>query len=115
VFDLAFPDPIVGDGQIARRFVALHRDAEREASTLEREDELLSFLEDLAAASPGRRRHTRREARNAPGVRRASDHLRGEVARNVTSMSSPSSSAPASTYSFASSRTRSACHPTASR
>lgn len=84
VFDIGFPDPIVGDAHLARRFIGLHRDMARGASTLERQSRLLSFLEDLAVVSPAGHRRTRRAARDDPAVRRALDHLRSETTRNVS-------------------------------
>jgi AraC-like DNA-binding protein len=83
-FDIDFPEPKVGDVTLARRFVALHRAMMRPASTLERQSGLMVFLQDVGAASPSVQGRTRRIARNDPAVRRAWEHLRGNVARNVS-------------------------------
>jgi AraC-like DNA-binding protein len=83
-FDIDFPEPRVGDDRLAQRFVALHQAMERPASMLERQSGLMAFLQDLAAASPPANRRTRRLTRDDPAVRRALEHLRGDVTRNVS-------------------------------
>jgi AraC-like DNA-binding protein len=83
-FDIDFPEPQVGDDRLARRFVALHRAMGRSASTLERQSELMAFLQDLATTSPAVGERTRRAARDDPAMHRAWEHLRGNVTRNVS-------------------------------
>jgi AraC-like DNA-binding protein len=83
-FDAGFPDPTVGEEALARRFVALHRDMERGASTLERQSALLCFLDDLAALSPASSRRTRRATRDDPAIRLALNHLRSDTSANVS-------------------------------
>jgi len=82
--NLDFPDPKVGDQRLAARFVALHHLMECSASALEQQSALHAFLQDLADVSPSRHARARRIARETPAIRRACDHLRGEVTRNVT-------------------------------
>jgi AraC-like DNA-binding protein len=84
LFDSGFANPIVGDGQLARRFVAVHRDMARGASTLERQSALVSFLDEVAAAGSAAHRRVRRVTRDDPAVRHALDHLRAEPTRNVS-------------------------------
>lgn len=53
----SFPQVIIPDPELARRFVALHRDAAETATPLERESRLLLLLEDLVRRhSPGPQR-----------------------------------------------------------
>jgi AraC-like DNA-binding protein len=84
LFDAGFDDPLVGDGQLASRFAAVHRDMARGASTLERQSQLVAFLDDVAAAGPAANRRTRRVTRDDPAVRRALDRLRGDPTRNIS-------------------------------
>jgi AraC-like DNA-binding protein len=90
VSSLTFPAPVIGDGAIARRFLALHRGMERDAWALERQSAVLLFLIALAGWSPDAARATddgqrgTRATRADPGVRRALEFLRDEVTRNVT-------------------------------
>jgi AraC-like DNA-binding protein len=83
-FDVGFGDPMIGDQALARRFVGLHQDMERGASTLERQSKLLSFLDDLSAASPTAHRHTRLASRDDPVVRCALNYLRSDITTNVS-------------------------------
>jgi AraC-like DNA-binding protein len=83
-FDLAISDPVIDDPSAARRFLALHRDMERPASTLERQSALTSFLDDLVARSPADHRRRRRAARHDAPLRRAVEHLRSDVTRNIS-------------------------------
>ena len=84
VFDLVFPDVVIDNPHAARRFSALHHDMTRPASTLERQSALTSFLDDLAAHSPAEDRRRIRTARHDPAVRRALDHMRADITRNVS-------------------------------
>ena len=81
---LAFPDPVIGGGRLARRFLALHHGTEYPASALERQSAALSFLADLAACSPDTGRRTSRVARDDPAIRAAVDYLHDKVTRNIT-------------------------------
>jgi AraC-like DNA-binding protein len=81
---LAFPNPVVVDSSLARRFLALHRGMERQASVLERQSEVLSFLAGLALWSPEAKARTPHVARNDPAVRAAKEYLCDEVTRNVS-------------------------------
>lgn len=81
---LAFPDPVTGDGRLARRFLALHRSMERQASALEQQSAVLSFLVGLAARSPDARPRTSPAAREDPAVRAAVEYLHDELTRNIT-------------------------------
>lgn len=90
ISNLAFPDPVIEDGALARRFLALHRGMERDVPALERQSAVLLFLTALAAWSPDAARaadagpRVTGSPRAEPGVRRALDYLRDEVTRNVT-------------------------------
>ena len=81
---LAFPAPVIGDGLLAQRFIALHRGTEREASALERQCAVLSFLAQLAASSPDAKHHPARVRRADPAVRTAVEYLRDDITRNVS-------------------------------
>jgi AraC-like DNA-binding protein len=80
--DVAFPDPVVGDVALTRRFLALHHASSRPASDLERQTMLHLFLADLAVASAASRQA--RLIRDNPAVRRAVDHLRSTLSLNVS-------------------------------
>ncbi|MEN3272778.1 MAG: hypothetical protein V7636_1539 [Actinomycetota bacterium] len=84
VLDLCFSDAVIDDQSLAGRFSALHQQMTHPASTLERQSALTSFLDDLAASSPADERRVRRAARHDPSVRRAVEHLRDDVTRNVS-------------------------------
>jgi AraC-like DNA-binding protein len=79
---LRFPDPVIGDGLLARRFLALHHCMECPASALERQGAAWSFLSDLAACSPDSRPRT--AARADPEVRAAVQYIHDEITRNIT-------------------------------
>jgi AraC-like DNA-binding protein len=81
---LTFPHPVIGDGALARRFLALHHGTERSASALERQSAVLSFLADLAPYSPNARACTSKAGRDDPVVRAALEYLHDEMTRNVT-------------------------------
>jgi AraC-like DNA-binding protein len=81
--DLDFPDPIVGDPRLASRFLALHQSMEDSASTLERQSEVVSFLQDVRASSPSGE-HPTRVVRDDPAVQRACECLRADITRNVS-------------------------------
>lgn len=80
--DLAFPNPVVRDGRLARHFVGLQR-ALRSGDQLEREVELVEFLDDLASHSPASR-HQTTEPADEPALRRACDYLGDNLTRNVS-------------------------------
>jgi AraC-like DNA-binding protein len=82
--DLDFPDPEVGDRRLAACFVALHHLVQSSASALEQQSRLYAFLQDLADLSPAGDARARPMARDTPAIRRACDHLRADVAKNVT-------------------------------
>jgi AraC-like DNA-binding protein len=81
---LSFPDPVIGGGRLARRFLALHRGTEYPASALERQSAALSFLADLAACSPDAGPRISGVARDDPAVRAALEYLHDMVTRNIT-------------------------------
>ncbi|HEY5987443.1 MAG TPA: AraC family transcriptional regulator [Streptosporangiaceae bacterium] len=81
---LAFPVPVIGDSALAWRFLALHRGMERQASALERQSAVLSFLAGLAAWSPDARPLGTPVARDDPAVRTAMEYLHDEITRNIT-------------------------------
>jgi AraC-like DNA-binding protein len=81
---LAFPDPVIGDGQLAGRFLALHHGSECQASALERQSAALTFLADLAACSPDARPRTSMMAPDDRAVRAAVEYLHDNVTRNIT-------------------------------
>src|SRR5215212_4558348 len=74
--DRFFPDPIVDDAALARRFIALHRASASGVSSLELQTELIAFLDDLLG--PPVERHPDRAT-----VLRAAAQLHDNVARNV--------------------------------
>jgi AraC-like DNA-binding protein len=78
---LRFPEPVIGDGLLARRFLALHHGMECPASALERQCAAWSFLADLAACSPDARPGV---SRDDPAVRAAVEYLHDEITRNIT-------------------------------
>jgi AraC-like DNA-binding protein len=83
--DLCFPNAIIDDPSAARRFVALHHDMARPASTLERQSALTSFLDDLAARSADDGHRGRRgTARHDPSLRRALDYMGADITRNLS-------------------------------
>jgi AraC-like DNA-binding protein len=81
---LAFPDPLVPDASLARRFLALHRSMECQAPALERQYAVLSFLAGLAAWSPDAKPPASQVARQDPAVRAAVEYLYDELTRNVS-------------------------------
>jgi AraC-like DNA-binding protein len=81
---LEFPDPVVGDARLARRFLALHRGTATAASALERQCAVLSFLADLATWSPGAKPGPQRQAHDDPAVRATVEYLHDQITRNVT-------------------------------
>jgi AraC-like DNA-binding protein len=81
---LAFPDPVVSDASLARRFLALHRGMQCPASALQRQCAVLSFLAGLAAWSPDAKPDTQKVAREDPAVRAAVEFLHDEITRNVS-------------------------------
>jgi AraC-like DNA-binding protein len=85
VRDLAFPDPVVRDRALAASFLRLHRAMDGQATALERDGALASFLQDLATRSPASppERARRRAARDDVALRRACDFLADNVTGNV--------------------------------
>lgn len=81
---LSFPDPVIGDGLLARRFLALHHGTECPASALERQSAAVSFLADLVQSSPGARPYISKVGRDDPAVRAAVEFLHDEITRNIT-------------------------------
>jgi AraC-like DNA-binding protein len=84
MFDVVFPDPVIEDARLTQRFLALHQDAARGASALERQAALQTILIDIAAASPTARPLTSSTARDDPAVRRAVEYLNDGITRNVS-------------------------------
>jgi AraC-like DNA-binding protein len=84
--DLWFPDPVLPDRALARRFAALHRDLAGPASGLERQSALTAWLQDAAAGSPSARRGTSLGARRVDhaAVRRARERIADDPAANVS-------------------------------
>jgi AraC-like DNA-binding protein len=76
----AFPCPLVDDSRLARRFVDLHRAAEAGADRLELDVRLSGFLDDLIAASSGRRTGA---TVDRTAVERARDYLHDHLTEKV--------------------------------
>lgn len=81
---LAFPAPVIADALLAQRFLALHRRMQWEASALERQCAVLSFLAELAASSPDAKSRPARVRRADPAVRTAVEYLHDDITRNVS-------------------------------
>jgi AraC-like DNA-binding protein len=81
---LEFPDPVLDDGPIASRFLAMHHDSEAAASALEREGSVLDLLASIAARSPQASHPAGRAVRGDAAVRLAIEHLREDTPKNVT-------------------------------
>jgi AraC-like DNA-binding protein len=75
--DRPFPDPVVHDAALARRFVALHRASGSDAPPLALQTELAAFLDDLL--SPPVERNEDRTS-----VLRAATYLHDNVAANIS-------------------------------
>jgi AraC-like DNA-binding protein len=84
--DLWFPEPVLRDPALANRFVSLHEDLARPASTLERQSALTAWLQDAAARSPTARRGTAVGAGpfDTPALRRARERIADDLAANVS-------------------------------
>ena len=83
--DVAFPDPVITDPQLARRFLKLHAALEGPATTLERDQRLAEWLRALVERSPATRRsHAHLSPRDARAFRTACDYLADRPERNVS-------------------------------
>jgi AraC-like DNA-binding protein len=85
VRDLEFPDPVVRDQALTTSFLRLHRAMEGQATALERDGTLASFLQELAARSPASspERARRRAARDDVALRRACSYLADNLTSNI--------------------------------
>ena len=82
--DIAFPDPVVSDAELAAAFVRMHLALEGASTRLERDERLAEWLAALiASAAPVRRPRTALSDRDDAGVRRAFEFLADQPARNV--------------------------------
>ncbi len=80
--DVVLGPPRVRDPGLARRFLALHEALERPAWRLERDTLLQEWLRDLGGHSTPAT--TVRAARRDPALRRASELMSDDLARNLT-------------------------------
>ena len=82
--EVAFPDPVISDPQLARAFRRLHVALETAAPRLERDERLATWLhaviERFSAARPRQRQLSARDDR---ALRSARDYLIGRTDRNV--------------------------------
>lgn len=82
--DVAFPQPVISDPDLAARFVRLHVALERSRTRLEREEQLSEWLYDLIErSSPLRRPRPALTPRDDRALRLASEYLADCCARNV--------------------------------
>jgi AraC-like DNA-binding protein len=82
--DIAFPDPVVSDPELARDFLALHRRLETPSTRLERDERLAAWLRALIERTSGARPPaSSRRPHDDRAVRRACDYLGDHPARNV--------------------------------
>lgn len=79
-----FPDPVIRQPELARRFLELHRLLERPASTLEREVELGEFLQALLRHGGVAARREDLAGADDQALRRACEYLQDELAHNLT-------------------------------
>jgi AraC-like DNA-binding protein len=86
VRDLWFPNPVIRDQRLTASFLRLHQSMADPAPTLERDDSLASFLQELAAhsptAAPGR--PGRREVHDHIALRRACELMLDNLTTNVS-------------------------------
>jgi AraC-like DNA-binding protein len=82
--DVVFPEPVLSDPELVRRFLQLHTALERPATRLERDERLAGWLRTVVERSssprPPRRAPTSRDAR---ALRAAYDLLADRPERNV--------------------------------
>jgi AraC-like DNA-binding protein len=82
--DIAFPEPVLGDAQLAREFVRLHTALEAPATRLERDEQLAEWLRALIDRSPAvRPRRPPLTSRDERALRLARDYLGERPERNV--------------------------------
>lgn len=83
--DVAFPDPVIRDPKLARRFLRLHASLEHGSTRLERDERLAEWLSDLiqrhASARPQRQPLTACDDR---ALRLALEYLADRPERNVS-------------------------------
>lgn len=83
--DIAFPEPVITDPQLARHFVQLHVALEAPSSDLERDQRLAEWLRALVRRSPvTRRREARFTRHDDRAFRAACDYLGDRPERNVS-------------------------------
>lgn len=83
--DIAFPEPIITDSQLARRFLQLHAALDATTTTLERDQELAEWLRALIERSPvARRSRAPITPRDERAFRAACDYLGDRPERNVS-------------------------------
>jgi AraC-like DNA-binding protein len=82
--DVAFPEPVFSDGELARSFLAMHRALESDATRLERDERLTGWLRALVERC-STTRPTRAElgGRDARALGLARDYLADRLDRNV--------------------------------
>src|SRR5437868_6638760 len=82
--DVAFPDPVVRDRDLASRFVRMHVALESARTRLEREERLAEWLHAIVErASPARASRPALAPRDDRALRLASDYLAEHLARNI--------------------------------
>jgi len=83
--DIAFPEPVITDSQLARRFLQLHTALEAPTTTLERDQQLAEWLRAMIERSPVTRRSGARiSPRDERAFRAACDYLGDRPERNVS-------------------------------
>lgn len=82
--DVAFPEPVVSDPELARDFARLHKALEKPTTRLERDERLAGWLERLLERSSARRpSRSPLDARDDRALRLACDYLGDRFDRNV--------------------------------
>jgi AraC-like DNA-binding protein len=82
--DVAFPDPVVSDPQLASAFVRLHTALETPTTRLEGDERLAGWLEALIERTSARRpKPSGRTSREDRALHLAFDYLRDRAAENV--------------------------------
>jgi AraC-like DNA-binding protein len=81
--DVAFPDPVLSDPDLAARFIRLHRALESPLTALEQDEQLLDWLTAVVAHSAAPRRPRRSPARDDRALRLAGEYLVAHSAENV--------------------------------
>lgn len=82
--DVAFPEPVITDPQLPRRFLQLHAALEAPTTALERDQQLAEWLRALIERSPVTRCRARISPRDERAFRAACDYLGDQPERNVS-------------------------------